>query len=794
VKLRTQITLFLLLLGLTPLLMSFVINVPLVFDKLESFYHDAYLEKLRADFHDLDQHITRRQEMVRLFAKLPEPGIAHTADSKHEPGNDRLARERTAYTDWANRVLFDQLDITQVIFINNEGKVSFSLDRDYQTGLLKAGNHEPDLPDMDFLSAGMKLAPGAVLTSPIRFHTRSGSSDLSRFMTLSFVSPLYTRSAQDGTGKLLGLVLFNLDVGGLAHVYNGIYWVQNNGEYLTYQQDSAPASTAFRDFPGLDKLFAKGELALWEKGGQQIFWLPLFSTQDSGPLWVGRSVDPSPLTAFMRTLELRVGTIIAVLVLVIIVIARAIAIRMERVSHDLKNGIADVLEREQEASFSWRRPEELRKLGNSLTRLCERHIEDARALRIHADELEISNRYKSEFLANVSHELRTPLNSILLLSKLLAGSGGRMNPEQLQQARVIHSAGKDLRALIDTILDLSRIEAGEAALKPGQVNLADLLNELGALMRPQFEEKGLTLTLEIDTDTPSCIDTDAEKLRQILTNFLSNALKFTEHGGATLRLARNTGAMAGQRPLAISVSDSGIGIASDQQALVFEAFKQVDGSTSRRYGGTGLGLTISRELARLIDAHIDIHSDEQQGSTFTLLLPLTLDSGNARYGSGAVPAAEPSLEMAASAVADIPEADYGGRRVLVVDDDLRNLLALTPLLEGWGIEVLAAGNGHEALDALQHDDESFDLVLLDLMMPEMDGYETLGEIRADTELKELPVVVLTARVAEEDRERALTLGADGFLSKPVEVAELKKELDRLFGSASNRTAAREEQA
>ncbi|MFQ5644122.1 MAG: response regulator [Thiogranum sp.] len=791
-KLRSQITLFLLLLGLTPLLVSFVINVPLVFDKLESFYHDAYLEKLRTDFHDLDQHITRRQEMVRLFAKLPEPGITRSANK--ETGHDSLTREREAYTEWANRVLFDQLDITQVIFINKEGKVSFSLDRDYESGMLQAGNHQPDLPGMDFLSAGLKLSPGAVLTSPIRFHMESDSNDLRRFMTLSFISPLLTASARDGAPELLGVVVFNLDVGGLAHVYNGIYWVQNNGEYLAYQMDEAPASTAFRDFPGLDKLFAKGELALWKQAGQQIFWLPLFSTQNSGPLWVGRSVDPSPLTGFIRTLEFRVASIITVLVLVIIIVARAIAIRMEKVSQDLKSGIANVLERDQNVSFSWQRPEELRNLGNSLTRLCEKHVEDARALRTHADELEASNRYKSEFLANVSHELRTPLNSILLLSKLLASNREQMTAEQTQQARVIHSAGKDLRSLIDTILDLSRIEAGEATLNPESIQLADMLNEQTELMRPQFEEKGLTLRLRIDADAPASIVTDGEKLRQITTNFLSNALKFTEQGGATLRLARNTGASAEHRPLALSVSDSGIGIPDDKQAQVFEAFKQVDGSTSRRYGGTGLGLTISRELVRLIDARIDIDSNAGKGTTFTLLLPLTLDEP-ARDSAG--PALTTAIQKETDGeAAAIPDAHYGGKRVLVVDDDLRNLLALTPLLERWEIEVLAAGNGHEALEALQHDDECFDLVLLDLMMPEMDGYETLREIRADAGLEQLPVVVLTARAADEDRERALALGANGYLSKPVEARDLKLILDQLLesGDPPARPRTQQEQA
>jgi signal transduction histidine kinase/ActR/RegA family two-component response regulator len=789
VKLRSQITLFLLLLGLTPLLTSFVINVPLVFDKLESFYHDAYLEKLRTDFHDLDQHITRRQEMVRLFAKLPEPGIALT--SSGEPTSDRLFQERLAYAEWANRVLFDQLDITQLIFINKDGKVSFSLDRDHETGILKSGDHQPHLPSTEFLYAGLKLSPGAVLTSPINFNMEHDSKDPRHFMTLSFISPLLAPSTQDGVPELQGIVIFNLDVGGLAHVYNGIYWVQNNGEYLAYRRDEAPTSTAFRDFPGLEDLLAKGELALWEHAGQQVFWLPLFSTHNSGPLWVGRSVDPSPLTEFIRALEFRIASIITVLVLVIVVVARAIAIRMEGVSQDLKNGIAQVLEQDRAVQFSWQRPEELRKLGNSLTHLCEKHVEDARALRTHASELEASNRYKSEFLANVSHELRTPLNSILLLSKLLASNSENIPLEQVQQARVIHSAGKDLRVLIDTILDLSRIEAGEAAISPETIILADMLKELSELMRPQFEEKGLTLELQIDKDTPASIVTDSKKLRQITTNFLSNALKFTERGGATLRLACNTGTDANSHPLALSVNDTGIGIPDDKQALVFEAFKQVDGSTSRRYGGTGLGLTISRELAQLIDARINIASDQNKGSTFTLLLPLALDEHTTRDKTGLLVKTKAQTEAADDEGA-IPEARYDGKRVLVVDDDLRNLLALTPLLERWKIKVLAAGNGQEALEVL-HDGENFDLVLMDLMMPDMDGCETIRAIRADATLKKLTIVVITARAADEDRNKALAIGANDYLSKPIEAEDLKLILDQYLAPENSRSRARGQQ-
>jgi signal transduction histidine kinase/ActR/RegA family two-component response regulator len=776
VKLRSQISLFLLLLGLVPLLVAMAVNVPLVFDKLEQFYHKAYLQQLRADFRDLDQHITRRQEMVRLFAKLPEPGIALPDDQKKDA--EQLRQARLTYADWANRILFDQLDIIQVIFIDSHGKVSLSLNRDQQTGLLGADELAADLPRLDFLSAGLNVPPGTVLTSPISLDQSMDESAPNRFMTLSFISPLVTTSGSGNTPELRGVVLFNLDVGGLADVYNGIYWVQDNGKYLADSgRSDVPASTAFRDFPGLEKLFAKGELGLWEHGGQQIFWLPLFTVQDAGPLWVGRSVDPSPIVEFSRMLEIRFLIVISILLLVVYLVARLFAIRAERISDELTRKMSSVLEKDMAVTFSWSRPEELRVLGKTLSRLSEKHAEDTRALREHAQALEDSNRYKSEFLANVSHELRTPLNSILLLSKMLASKDGSLDEESRQQARVIHSAGTDLRTLIDTILDLSRIEAGKTTLNIKNVELHDFLNDLVALMRPQFLEKGLQLNLHIKPDAPTDLISDGEKLRQILINFLSNALKFTERGQSTLKLARNTGAHADKLPISISVEDSGIGIPTGKQAQVFEAFSQVDGSASRRYGGTGLGLTISRELANLLGGRIEISSTVNSGSTFTLLLPSRIDQKPSPDATVA-PGDSLVVNTGTSVVHNtIPDASYPGCRVMLVDDDIRNLLALTPVLENWSITVVAAGDGREALDTLA-EDHAFDLIFMDLMMPKMDGFETIRQIKADTQLSTIPVIALTAKTDDNDRQRALDSGACDFLAKPVEPADLKLALDQ----------------
>ena len=775
-KLRSQISLFLLSLGLIPLLLAFIINRPLVFDKLEQFYHKAYLEQLRSDFRDLDQHITRRQEIVRLFAKLPEPGMSLSiAEAMDE---EQLDSAREDYIDWVNRVLFDQLDITQIIFIGSDGEVSLAMNRNARTGQLESDEQAVDLPALDFLTAGLGVAPGTVLTSPINLDQSARKDAPNRFMTLSFITPLITASAVDGAPQLQGVVVFKLDIGGLAHFYKGIYWVQDNGEYLPDETlDDAPTSNAFTDFPGLEALFRTGELGLWEKSGQQIFWLPLFTVQGAGPLWVGRSVDKSPVAEFTHQLELRVIMVIAGLLLAVYLIARLIAIRAERVSNELTSKMSRVLEKDEAVTFSWQRPEELRILGNTLTCLSEKHAHDTGTLREHAHQLEQSNQYKSEFLANVSHELRTPLNSILLLSKILAADNTPMNEEQCQQIGVIHSAGKDLRTLIDSILDLSRIEAGKATLHIGPVTLPDLLGELVELMRPQVDEKGLRLELMIEPDSPGILINDETKLRQILINFLSNALKFTEQGRITLTLSRNTHALRDELPVAISVRDTGIGIAYNKQTHVFEAFNQVDGSTSRRYGGTGLGLTISRELATLLGGRIEVHSAVGEGSTFTLLLPEILDVDALPVLDSVDVTETPAPARTSDESPPPPAASYSGHRVLLVDDDVRNLLELTPILEGWSVGVTAAGDGQEAIETLE-DDTAFDLIVIDLAMPAMDGFKTVERIRQDSRLNNTPVIGLTETLNDDERQQALRCGVNDFMTTPIAAEALKTLLDR----------------
>ncbi|HEX6500424.1 MAG TPA: HAMP domain-containing protein [Micromonosporaceae bacterium] len=422
-----------------------------------------------------------------------------------------------------------------------------------------------------------------------------------------------------------------------------------------------------------------------------------------------------------------------------------------------------------------------------------REIEMARlGLEEKAQQLARASQYKSEFLANMSHELRTPLNSLLLLARLLAENPERnLTPKQIEFARTIHSAGSDLLALIDDILDLSKIEAGRMDVEPAEVRFDDVCSYVDQAFTPQAEEKGLRLSVEMSPRLPDAMITDAQRLQQILRNLLSNAVKFTDSGSVTLRIAPAPATLEFDVPtlqnarqvIEFQVTDTGIGISEDKLALIFEAFQQADGTTSRKYGGTGLGLSISRELARLLGGAITLSSQPGVGSTFTLYLPDVppdeVPAPTPGLGAvGAVRGAPPAILREAPAVVEAPlrkttpaASQLDGATVLIVDDDVRNVFALTSALELHGMSVLYADNGAEGVRLLTEHPE-VDIVLMDAMMPGQDGYETTRQIRRNREFAQLPVVFLTAKAMPRDRESALAAGASDYITKPVDLDEL----------------------
>ena len=418
--------------------------------------------------------------------------------------------------------------------------------------------------------------------------------------------------------------------------------------------------------------------------------------------------------------------------------------------------------------------------------LAERNaeVEQARlTLEEKAAELALTSKYKSEFLANMSHELRTPLNSILIFSQQLAeNNAGTLTGKQVEYAGHIHSSGSDLLHLITDILDLSKIESGTVSIDIGEISIVSLRDNIDRNFRHVAEAKNLPFHVHLADGLPATMDSDLKRLQQIFKNLLSNAVKFTAQGKVEMRVDLATHGWSHDHPvlskaaqvIGFAVEDTGIGIASEKQRLIFEAFLQADAGTSRNYGGTGLGLAISRELAALLGGEIILTSVLGQGSTFTLYLPVH------HAGPDCVRPAPPSLPPVPREIMVHPHAipdphvhdqTLRGRKVLVVDDDARNIFALVALLENHEMEVLTATRGRRAIELIQGTPE-LDLVLMDIMMPEMDGYETMREIRKTPEFRTLPILALTAKAMKGDREKCLGAGASDYIAKPVNADQL----------------------
>ncbi len=425
--------------------------------------------------------------------------------------------------------------------------------------------------------------------------------------------------------------------------------------------------------------------------------------------------------------------------------------------------------------------------------------------------LATSSQYKSEFLANMSHELRTPLNSLLILARLLSDNpDGHLSDQEVQFATTIHRSGSDLLQLINDILDLSKIEAGRMDVRPRRLPLIKLLDYVHATFRPLTIDRGLAFEVAVGEDVPREMYSDEQRLQQILRNLLSNAIKFTATGKVELRVDRVQ--VADHRwgshhasevesrevrdtddVIAFAVSDTGIGIAPEKLPVIFEAFAQADGTTNRKYGGTGLGLSISREIAGLLGGRIVAESEPGKGSRFTLYVPVVSPGHTVPQprseerpelplplqpaATGPFPAAGdaddtwPSPTRLEAWTSGRPGQVLPGRRVLIVDDDIRNVFALTHVLGRVGMTVLYAENGREGIETLERSAE-IELVLMDIMMPEMDGYETISAIRRAPRWADLPIVALTAKAMPGDREKSIARGANAYVPKPVDVDRL----------------------
>lgn len=375
-----------------------------------------------------------------------------------------------------------------------------------------------------------------------------------------------------------------------------------------------------------------------------------------------------------------------------------------------------------------------------------------RALELAKSEAEVASQAKSEFLALMSHELRTPLNAMLGLAQALKLEP--LEPNEREQVELLEESGRTLVALLNDVLDFAKIEAGKLALSPVNSDLAQLVDRAVRLHQPQAREKGSSITLQVDASVPASLTFDPLRVRQCVANLISNAVKFTPFGQILVRVGCQP-LEDGRARVKITVADTGVGIRPEVLERLFTPFVQADPATARRTGGTGLGLNITRRLAQIMGGEVTAKSEIGKGSTFVLTFLCDL------------PGASP---------AEAGKAASGPLRLLVVDDYPLNRKVIGMMLAPLGCEIVEAGDGQGAIDALNRRD--FDMMLLDFNMPRMGGLEATRRIRAEPRWAELPIICLTAGVMDDERAAGLSAGMDAFIEKPIEMSALHAILDR----------------
>lgn len=374
-----------------------------------------------------------------------------------------------------------------------------------------------------------------------------------------------------------------------------------------------------------------------------------------------------------------------------------------------------------------------------------------------------ASQAKSAFLANVSHEIRTPLNGIMGMAQVLELD--TLKPHQREQVATILDSGRNLMAILNDILDLSKIEAGKIDIAPADADLQQTMQGLYRLWQPKAAEASLSFSMSVDADLPQMLSFDVVRVRQCVSNLISNAIKFTDKGRVDVAVAGQP-QPDGRCLVSVSVRDTGPGMDAETQGRLFQAFEQADASTSRRFGGTGLGLSIVRSLAQLMGGSASVTSELGRGSEFTF-------SFMAAQAVGAALASKTAVDDLDGAMAKIQ-----GLKVLLVDDHPVNRKVAGLVLRPFNMQITEAEHGQEALEALAR--EPFDLVLLDMHMPVMDGPATIAAIRgSQSAFRDVMVVALTADAMSGDRERYLRMGMNGYLSKPLIVTDVIAEIARV---------------
>ncbi len=440
-------------------------------------------------------------------------------------------------------------------------------------------------------------------------------------------------------------------------------------------------------------------------------------------------------------------------------------------------------------------------------------LENARDdLERQAKELAIASKYKSEFLANMSHELRTPLNSLLILSDNLAeNKGENLTPDQVESAQIIYKSGTDLLHMINDILDLSKIESGKMTLNIEPVSIKEISNTIFHYFKHVTEQKGLKFNIDIEDSIPLKVDTDQQKVEQILKNFMSNAIKFTSKGSVDLRFGSTdvttvlrTPGLTAKNTIAISVTDSGIGIPEDKQMEIFEAFKQADGSISRKFGGTGLGLSISRELAKLLGGEIQLQSTHGVGSTFTFYIPCDAPKASSKQKEEKQPIAKTTnrpvteekevtkLEVSDSQIPlivhdfipdDLDTWKPGDKVIVVIEDDPNFAKILVKQCQERGFKAIASDTGEHGYELAVKTEPS--AIILDINLPGINGWKVLDLLKDNPSTRHIPVHIMSG---EDETIMSSSKGAIGYLTKPAKKQDLEVAFNRINDFVSKKVS------